>query len=1194
MVASTYQAFAALLRSAGTVVAWGASDSLGAGVPSGLTGVVNIFTTETAFAALKADGTVVAFGSLTQGGAAPALDNVVYIYSNKYAFAALRSDRTVTAWGSGSGSLICPYNYPAPSQLHGSNPKFCYLSTAYATGALAGGCEVWCCLDTSCPSSCTPQKCNEVGVRAPSTLANVVSVHATMHAFAAVTSDATVQIVGFGETEYGGYTPGSQTNVAQVYGSSFFRSDSSQFPQAYACGAGQMGVKYGICEDCAVGKYASNTEIVSVETCTACDAGYTTANAASTTASDCALCTIGSYMNSAVLFSIGSTYGDFSIGESAFNAAFDWNNDIILRECTNCADSHKKIYYKRITDIGSTSMYGLMLQLWTAANNLLNVDFRLHSTLSDAQNDVNRWRFCNYDDNTGFPRDCGPYIGVAVQWFQLPNRLQTDQRVSVLRNDGICQTCTAGCSTSVAGATGSDASACTVCAPGYSGTSDAGTSGCTPCGVGKYGSAAAGNGNTCTDCGIGYSTSVAGATGSDPSACTVCAPGYSGTSDAGTSGCTPCGVGKYGSATAGNGNTCTACAAGYTGTVAGAASASIACTLCAAGYEGTSDSGTSGCTACPQGKYGSFTPGNSNACSDCGTGYSTSSAGTVRLPVLPALPYYRFRGSDYDATEKMWADSSGNTRNIASSAVIGSVLSVVQTAGSNGVTKTFTAVSGGEVDGVIIGNPQMDSYTFCAVARYAAPPKGSIFPAETNLNWLTGFHGGAIGRAYHVGWLHVGTPPVISDTQWHVLCDAGANFRWDGVQIGTTGGAVTYLPPLTINKCGFETPYDQTSNWQVAEMLIYDRTLTAAEILQVEAHLKYHYGIAAMTATVDAGECSMCAPGYYGVVSGGGTSGCDACPEGKFSFSAGAVVCTDCEAGYSTESTATAIKHPCRRCAPGYVGTSIIGVSGCYACDFGEYSEGGNYTSRCKKCPAGYTTPGMGTPGSDASACSICASGFEGTLDDDDILTCNACPSGKYSQAGRRCLGCGPGKYIVISGRANTEKVGICHYCEAGKYGLRPDATTCTTCEGGKYMERVGSSGACGRCPAGTKSAAGATVCTQCQPGTYSAVKSESCSECTAGFYSQKAAIVCKPCFPGSCSANGAASCTVCAAGRYSPAYSSECFICDAGYFSGMHAGKCEICPEGTYSAAEAAECQPCANGTFSFSGSSACEILVT
>ena len=90
---------------------------------------------------------------------------------------------------------------------------------------------------------------------------------------------------------------------------------------------------------------------------------------------------------------------------------------VFYRRCLNCTNTHKTIYYKRITPIPpGFSMYYQMVQTWTSAYNVLNLDFKLYSSYSDYSNDINAWTICNYDKLLPFPRDCGPSALVTNQW----------------------------------------------------------------------------------------------------------------------------------------------------------------------------------------------------------------------------------------------------------------------------------------------------------------------------------------------------------------------------------------------------------------------------------------------------------------------------------------------------------------------------------------------------------------------------------------------------------------------------------------------------------------------------------------------------------------------------------------------------------------------------------------------------------
>jgi len=95
-------------------------------------------------------------------------------------------------------------------------------------------------------------------------------------------------------------------------------------------------------------------------------------------------------------------------------------NKIMRRVCTECYNSHKDIFYKRLTPLPENfDILNLMMNDWTNTNNVLNTDFELYSTYIDAlSGDTSkRWTFCNFNDlGIGFPRDCGPTGRVNWNW----------------------------------------------------------------------------------------------------------------------------------------------------------------------------------------------------------------------------------------------------------------------------------------------------------------------------------------------------------------------------------------------------------------------------------------------------------------------------------------------------------------------------------------------------------------------------------------------------------------------------------------------------------------------------------------------------------------------------------------------------------------------------------------------------------
>ncbi|MEZ5414237.1 MAG: immunoglobulin domain-containing protein [Opitutaceae bacterium] len=91
------------LRADGTVIAWGNNNYEQATVPDGLTDVVSVSAAYHRSMALKADGTVVSWG---RGGNSTSDAEYVAIACGEFQNLALRANGTVFAWGSGTNGLL--------------------------------------------------------------------------------------------------------------------------------------------------------------------------------------------------------------------------------------------------------------------------------------------------------------------------------------------------------------------------------------------------------------------------------------------------------------------------------------------------------------------------------------------------------------------------------------------------------------------------------------------------------------------------------------------------------------------------------------------------------------------------------------------------------------------------------------------------------------------------------------------------------------------------------------------------------------------------------------------------------------------------------------------------------------------------------------------------------------------------------
>jgi hypothetical protein len=192
---------------------------------------------------------------------------------------------------------------------------------------------------------------------------------------------------------------------------------------------------------------------------------------------------------------------------------------------------------------------------------------------------------------------------------------------------------------------------------------------------------------------------------------------------------------------------------------------------------------------------------------------------TFIVPVTSGL-VGRYDITSWNNSTKVWSDLSGAGNN--TTAFTGTPL-----AGTN-------YVYGGTGDSLTWPTAILPTtYTFFHVARHSGATRQRIFQGVTT-NFISGFHIGTAGVAYHEGWM---TPDTdLHGRNWVMSTDQNSLYRSNGVTRGTTGGN-----GLT-TRLGLNTGAAvQPSDWQCAEVLVYNRTLTGGEISQVESYLQYKY-----------------------------------------------------------------------------------------------------------------------------------------------------------------------------------------------------------------------------------------------------------------------------------------------------------------------------------------------------------------
>ena len=192
-------AFAAL-KTDGSITAWGHSTAGGSGAPTG-TGFTQIYSSGSAFAALKADGSITAWGSTSAGGSnAPTGTGYTQIYSTGSAFAALKADGSITTWGDATYGGTGGATGTGFTQMYSSGRAFAALQANGAITAWGDG--------------------NYGGTGVP-TGTGYTQIYSTGSAFTALKADGS--LTAWGSNSSGGTGAPTGTGYTQVYstGSAF-------------------------------------------------------------------------------------------------------------------------------------------------------------------------------------------------------------------------------------------------------------------------------------------------------------------------------------------------------------------------------------------------------------------------------------------------------------------------------------------------------------------------------------------------------------------------------------------------------------------------------------------------------------------------------------------------------------------------------------------------------------------------------------------------------------------------------------------------------------------------------------------------------------------------------------------------------------------------------------------------------------
>jgi hypothetical protein len=217
--------------------------------------------------------------------------------------------------------------------------------------------------------------------------------------------------------------------------------------------------------------------------------------------------------------------------------------------------------------------------------------------------------------------------------------------------------------------------------------------------------------------------------------------------------------------------------------------------------------------------------------------FNISSGSGATLPAinpLAVIPFMNglvgwYDGPSWDGTtiNKFWRDKSGLVNNTSPSDVRGAIT----------YDSTNGFLYGGVGDGLkfpALGTTA--NYTVIHLAKYNNGVKRRIFQGVTN-DWASGFYAGKAGVAYHNGYITA--PTDLYNYNWVISSDQRSLYRAHSIDFTAgTPGTPGYPDRIGLNFGAATTEY---SDWAVAEVLIYNRVLTATEMLSVENYLRAKY-----------------------------------------------------------------------------------------------------------------------------------------------------------------------------------------------------------------------------------------------------------------------------------------------------------------------------------------------------------------
>jgi len=218
-------------------------------------------------------------------------------------------------------------------------------------------------------------------------------------------------------------------------------------------------------------------------------------------------------------------------------------------------------------------------------------------------------------------------------------------------------------------------------------------------------------------------------------------------------------------------------------------------------------------------------------------GGSSVPAPPTTLDTFYSQSYFSFNAENYNAGTKTFTDLSPNGRNKTFSTGSPTIVSHTTVVNSFTTSKTYNVVSGTKTDKCVLFPSLFGPYTFIAVSRRTdGNGSGSLFN-DPNTSWIAGYWSNWSGVAQHTSSFIAGATSDRYGTNMWLMTDYNTGFRRNGALLGTSNNL-----SIPINS-GINCYSSGGQNFNIAEILCFNSTLSTANMASIETLLATKYGI---------------------------------------------------------------------------------------------------------------------------------------------------------------------------------------------------------------------------------------------------------------------------------------------------------------------------------------------------------------